>query len=216
VQREVRIETDGDTILGDLAIPDEAAGTILFAHGSGSDRKSPRNRQVADALHDRGLATLLIDLLTADEKTVDARTRQFRFDIELLTGRVLDAADWLAGADEADDLPLGYYGSSTGAAACLVAEERGSHDVAAVVSRGGRVDMAGRALERVHAPVLMIVGERDPQVLGLNRDALDRLNDRSRLETVAGATHLFEEPGAMDEVARLTTEWFGRWLAGES
>ncbi|MFO8014533.1 MAG: hypothetical protein R6X20_14640 [Phycisphaerae bacterium] len=211
--REIRIDVEDHAILGDLAVPDGAGGVVLFAHGSGSDRKSPRNRQVADALRDRGLATLLIDLLTGPEKEVDARTRELRFDIDLLTGRVLTAADRLAGADETADLPLGYYGSSTGAAACLVAEAAGPHEVHAVVSRGGRVDMAGDYLDQVGAPVLMIVGERDPQVLEFNRRALERLNEESRLETVAGATHLFGEPGAMDEVARLSAEWFEVRLA---
>jgi dienelactone hydrolase len=213
VPREIRIGADDGAILGDLAVPKGAGGVVLFAHGSGSDRKSPRNRQVADALEDRGFATLLIDLLTEPEKEVDARTRELRFDIALLTRRVLTAADWLADADETADLPFGYYGSSTGAAACLVAEATGPHDVQAVVSRGGRVDMAGDYLEQVGAPVLLIVGERDPQVLQWNREALDRLNAESALETVAGATHLFEERGAMDEVARLSADWFERCLA---
>jgi putative phosphoribosyl transferase len=211
--RPVRIQLgDGGAVDGDLAIPPGAPGLVVFAHGSGSSRKSPRNAEVATGLRRRGLATLLMDLLTLEEEAVDARTRHLRFDIGLLAGRLEGTADWLAARPEARDLPIGYFGASTGAAAALVAAARHPAGVGAVVSRGGRPDLADDHLERVRAPTLLIVGGRDDVVLGLNREAHDRLRVERALEIVPGATHLFEEPGALDEVTRLAGDWFERHL----
>ncbi len=204
---ELVIEAAGAELGGNLTVPDDTRGVVLFAHGSGSSRHSPRNRRVADVLHDARLATLLIDLLTAEEEQVDLATREHRFDIELLAGRLVVAADRLADDPRTSGLPLGYFGASTGAAAALVAAaERPA--ARAVVSRGGRPDLAGDELERVEAPTLLIVGARDPVVLDLNRQAMEHMHAETRLEIVPGATHLFEEPGALDDVARLAREWF--------
>jgi putative phosphoribosyl transferase len=204
---ELVIEAAGAELGGNLTVPDGARGVVLFAHGSGSSRHSPRNRRVADVLHDARLATLLIDLLTAEEEQVDLATREHRFDIELLAGRLVGAADRLADDPRTSGLPLGYFGASTGAAAALVAAvERPA--ARAVVSRGGRPDLAGDALDRVEAPALLIVGGRDSVVLDLNRQAMERMHAETRLEIVPGATHLFEEAGALDEVARLARDWF--------
>jgi putative phosphoribosyl transferase len=213
-------QADGAVVDGDLVIPDGADGLVVFAHGSGSSRHSPRNRQVAAALQERGLATLLMDLLTADEEAIDARTGQLRFDIGLLARRLAGAADWLAGEPATRELRLGYFGASTGAAAALVAaarDRRGRYapgGVAAVVSRGGRPDLAGDdALRAVQASTLLIVGELDEQVIRLNEQAADRMIAERRLVIVPGATHLFEEPGAMDTVADLAGDWFTRHMA---
>ncbi|MFP5346315.1 MAG: phosphoribosyltransferase family protein [Actinomycetes bacterium] len=202
----------GKSVLGDLAVPGNARGVVLFAHGSGSSRGSLRNRRVAQALHRHGLATLLPDLLTEDEAREDDVTRRLRFDIDLLAGRLEVASDRLVAEASTRDLPLGYFGASTGAAAALVGAARPGSRVAAVVSRGGRPDLAGEALSSVTAPTLLVVGRRDDAVLRLNREALGRLGGEASLEVVEGATHLFEEPGALDEVARLAGEWFGRHL----
>ena len=215
-ERSVRVHT-GEVILeGDLVVPPGAGGIVLFAHGSGSSRHSPRNRYVAGLLQSGGLATLLIDLLTPDEEVVDLRTAQLRFDIGLLAERLVGASDWLAGQPATRDLRLGYFGASTGGGAALVAAAEHPQAVHAVVSRGGRPDLAGAALPRVLAPTLLIVGERDLPVIEMNEAALARLECVKRLEIVPGATHLFEEPGTLEEVARLARDWFERYLAPTS
>jgi putative phosphoribosyl transferase len=199
----------GEIVLGGvLTVPEGSQGVVLFAHGSGSGRHSPRNRLVADALAAQGLATLLFDLLTADEERADATSGHLRFDIDLLAGRLVGATEWLRSGEVAA-LPIGYFGASTGAGAALVAAARLGESVGAVVSRGGRPDLAGQMiLERVSAPTLLIVGGLDATVLGLNERALELLGGVKRLEVVPGASHLFEEPGALDEVARLAGAWF--------
>jgi putative phosphoribosyl transferase len=197
---------------GDLQIPEGARGVVLFAHGSGSSRHSPRNRFVAEFLRQARLGTLLIDLLTAREEAAEAATGHLRFDIELLAERLVAISDWLGAHPAAGPLALGYFGASTGAAAALVAAARRPASVRAVVSRGGRPDLAASALPDVRAPTLLIVGERDSTVLELNREALRALRAEKALAVVPGATHLFEEAGALEEVARLAREWFGRHL----
>jgi dienelactone hydrolase len=210
--RQVLIETDGVGLLGDLGTPTDAPGVVVFAHGSGSGRHSPRNRQVARALRELGLATLLLDLLTEDEERRDARTRALRFDIGLLARRLIGAVDWLEG-----ELPAvaGCFGASTGAAAALIAAAQRPGRVGAVVSRGGRPDLAGEYLGSVRAPTLLIVGGADPVVLDLNRQAQAHLRCPSHLEVVAGATHLFEEPGALEAVSELAGTWFLSHLGGK-
>jgi dienelactone hydrolase len=206
--------TAGPVILeGNLEIPSRARGVVLFAHGSGSSRWSPRNRAVARTLSEAGLATLLIDLLTPDEEAVDLRTRQLRFDIGLLARRLVGATDWLTHTSATRHMRVGYFGASTGAAAALVAAAERQEVVGAVVSRGGRPDLAGPALPRVRAPTLLIVGGADGPVIDLNREALARLRCPEHLVIIPGATHLFEEPGALEEVARLARGWFERYLA---
>ena len=197
---------------GDLAIPVGARGVVLFAHGSGSSRHSPRNRFVADVLQDAGLATLLMDLLTMREEAIDTHTGHLRFDIDLLAERVVGATDWLLSHPGTRGFRIGYFGASTGAAAALVAATRRPDAVAAVVSRGGRPDLAGEALAAVQAPTLLIVGGDDTAVIDLNRQAMARMVARHRLEIVPGATHLFEEAGALEQVARLAREWFCHYL----
>jgi dienelactone hydrolase len=205
----------GDVVLeGDLVLPEDARGTVVFAHGSGSSRLSPRNRQVASALNEAGVGTLLVDLLTAREDKVDRSTGKLRFDIELLARRLIGIVDWLRKNPETADLPIGLFGASTGAAAALVAAAVWPDDIAAVVSRGGRPDLALGVLSHVRAPTLLIVGGADTTVLELNRQALEALQTEQRLEIVPGATHLFEEPGALDEVARLAADWFA-WHLGD-
>ncbi|MCX5395179.1 phosphoribosyltransferase family protein [Streptomyces sp. NBC_00094] len=201
---DVRIPATGATLAGRLAVPDGAAGIVLFAHGSGSSRHSPRNRSVADALNKAGLGTLLFDLLTEAE----AVDRAHVFDTPLLAGRLVSATEWLAARPESAGLPLGYFGASTGAAAALWAAADPGSGVAAVVSRGGRPDLAGDRLAGVRAPTLLVVGGRDALVLDLNRRAQSLLRCENRLTVVEGATHLFEEPGALEEVAELATSWF--------
>jgi pimeloyl-ACP methyl ester carboxylesterase len=200
------------TLQGDLSLPEAARGVVLFAHGSGSSRHSPRNRYVARLLNEAKLATLLIDLLTADEEAIDLRTAHLRFDIGLLAERLIGATDWLTQHPDTRDLPIGYFGASTGSAAALVAAAERADVVGAIVSRGGRPDLAGSALQRVRAPTLLIVGGNDFTVIELNQAALAQLRCEKRLVIVPGATHLFEEPGALDEVARLACEWFERHL----
>lgn len=202
----------GTVVRGDLTVPAGATGLVVFAHGSGSSRHSRRNREVAAALQGRGLGTLLMDLLTPAEEQVDARTAHLRFDVPLLACRLAGAARWLAARDATADLPLGYFGASTGAAAALVAAATEPQRVRAVVSRGGRPDLAGDALPDVAAPTLLIVGGRDTVVLDLNREAFDRLRVERRLDVVPGAGHLFEEPGALDRVAGLAGDWFAAHL----
>jgi putative phosphoribosyl transferase len=214
--RAVRVQAGPVTVEGDLTIPAGAQRVVLFAHGSGSSRHSSRNRAVARALQQVGLATLLIDLLTAEEEAVDVHTAQFRFDIGLLAERVIGATDWLGKQPDTAALPVGLFGASTGAAAALVAAASRPEVVAAVVSRGGRPDLAGSALFYVQAPTLLIVGSRDDGVIELNRDALSALGAPTKeLKLVEGATHLFEEPGALEEVSRLAAAWFKRHLGGE-
>ena len=209
---ERSIRADDVTLAGFLEIPQQACGIVVFAHGSGSSRFSGRNNAVAAFLREAGLGTLLFDLLTADEERVDQYTREHRFDIPLLSRRLAGAVRWLAGEADAGELPIGLFGSSTGAAAALIAASELPERVAAVVSRGGRADLAGDALSRVRAPTLLIVGGRDTEVLQLNRAAQEELRCRSEVAVVPGATHLFEEPGALDEVAALTRDWFVRHL----
>jgi putative phosphoribosyl transferase len=212
VERPVQIPQDGVAVQGDLTIPEGAAGIVVFAHGSGSSRHSPRNRMVAATLRARGLGTLLMDLLTAEEEAAERWSRHLRFDIGLLARRLAGAAEWLAEEPAARDLAIGYFGASTGAAAALVAAAHRPAGVAAIVSRGGRPDLAGDRLPDVRAPTLLIVGALDEVVIGLNRSAYDRLTVERRLEIVPGAGHLFEEPGALEEVARLAGDWFTRHL----
>ncbi len=204
----VQIPADRVTLSGDFSVPTPARGVVIFAHGSGSSRKSPRNRYVAHVLNQVGLATLLFDLLTGDEESIDFRTAELRFDIELLAGRLGHATDWLLQQPKVEALRIGYFGASTGAAAALVAAAAAPRRIAAAVSRGGRPDLAGSALPRVEAPTLLIVGGNDTAVIDLNRAAMDRLHCEKRLEIVPGANHLFEEPGTLEEVARLAREWF--------
>ena len=207
----------GDVWLeGDLALPPHAIGVVLFAHGSGSSRHSPRNRLVAQALHRRGLATLLVDLLTQAEEVRDARTRELRFDIGLLADRVIGAVDWLTAEPETAALPAGLFGASTGAAAALVAAAARPGHIRAVVSRGGRPDLAGPALMQVSAPTLMLVGERDMPVIELNEQARNAMRVRAELRIVPRATHLFEEPGTLDRVAEEAGDWFITYLTRES
>lgn len=203
--REVTIQAGGTATVGDLVVPDAPRGLVLFAHGSGSSRRSPRNRQVAQALDRRSLATLLLDLLTEAEE----RDRTNVFDIELLAARLIAATRW---AQAAAELPIGYFGASTGAAAALSAAAELGPRIGAVVSRGGRPDLAGERLPAVTAPTLLIVGGRDEVVLELNRKAEELLGAYSELAVVPGATHLFEEPGALEQVAALAGGWFERYL----
>jgi putative phosphoribosyl transferase len=205
--KEVRIPVGSVSLEGSL-VPDSTVGIVLFADGSGSSRQSPRNRFVARALEDGGLGTLLMDLLTPAEDEIDFRTGELRFNIELLSDRVIAAVDWVREQPATEGLEIGLFGASTGAAAALVAAAERPDEVCAVVSRGGRPDLAGAELARVRVATLLIVGENDLPVLELNREALQEIRAEKKLEIVAGATHLFEEPGALAEVARLAREWF--------
>jgi dienelactone hydrolase len=207
---EMTLPLEEATLAGDLTMPEDAGAVVLFAHGSGSSRRSPRNRQVALVLNDAGFGTLLLDLLSEEEEPVDLRTEGLRFDIDLLARRVVVATDWLTAQPETAALPLGYFGASTGAAAALVAAAERPDEVGAIVSRGGRPDLAAEALTRVRAPTLLIVGGEDSAVIPLNRDALGELRVEKALEIVPGATHLFEEPGALEQVAELARDWFAR------
>ncbi|HYS55462.1 MAG TPA: dienelactone hydrolase family protein [Thermoanaerobaculia bacterium] len=207
----IRIDAAGVTLEGNLIVPADATGIVLFAHGSGSSRFSSRNRYVAEALRKQGnLATLLLDLLTAEEELVDTRTAHLRFDIELLADRLVGASEWLA--REHPDLEIGLFGASTGGGAALVAAARVPDRIKAVVSRGGRPDLAGAALPRVKAPTLLIVGGHDLPVIQMNQEAYDRMTAVKKLIIVPGASHLFEEPGTLEEVARLATDWFKKYL----
>jgi putative phosphoribosyl transferase len=212
-ERQVRVDA-GDVVLeGTLAVPADARGVVLFAHGSGSSRHSPRNRFVAEQLRAGGLATLLVDLLTRDEEAVDLQTRQLRFDIGLLADRLVGGIDWLGRQPETHGLPVGLFGASTGGGAALVAAATRPEAVEAVVSRGGRPDLAADALPRVRAPTLLIVGGADWQVIELNRWAMRQMRAPARLEIVEGAGHLFEEPGALEQVAQLARDWIVQQLA---
>lgn len=211
---EVRIPVDSINLEGNLNIPERARGIVIFVHGSGSSRHSPRNQYVADELRRAGLGTLLFDLLTIEEERIDMMTRHLRFDIELLSKRLIDVTGWVLNRPETRGLNIGYFGASTGAAAALIAAKEYATAVKAVVSRGGRPDLAESALIHVKAPTLLIVGGKDIQVIDLNKWALERIVALDKeLKIVPGATHLFEEPGALEEVARLAGKWFTRYLA---
>jgi dienelactone hydrolase len=213
VERSVAIRAVEATLAGDLIVPAGAKGIVLFAHGSGSSRHSPRNAWVASRLHAAGLATLLFDLLTPAEEARDSHTREHRFDSPLLARRLLHATDWIDAQSELGSLPIGYFGASTGAGAALVAAAERRLRVSGVVSRGGRPDLAGaEALARVAAATLLIVGGNDDVVIDLNRRALALMNCEKRLDIVPGATHLFEEPGALEEVAALASQWLTEFL----
>ena len=212
-EQSVQISVDRCRLNGDLSLPSGARGLVLFAHGSGSSRHSPRNRQVARTLNEAGLGTLLMDLLTVEEEAVDRQTRHLRFDVPMLSRRLCGALGWLHEQPETQSLKVGIFGASTGAGAALIAAATRPDDVAAVVSRAGRVDMAGKALPLVKAPTLLIVGGADVPVIGMNREAQAKMTAETELVTVPGASHLFEEPGTLEEVARLATGWFSRYLA---
>jgi putative phosphoribosyl transferase len=212
-ERLVRIAAGRVTLEGNLNLPKDSQAVVLFAHGSGSSRHSSRNRHVARLLNEANLATLLIDLLTPVEEVIDARTAHLRFDIGLLAERLVGATDWLTHYPDTQHLPIGCFGASTGAAAALVAAAERPDAIGAVFSRGGRPDLAGPALRHVRAPTLLIVGGNDFEVIKLSRAALAELRCEKQLVIIPGATHLFEEPGALDEVARLAREWFLRHLA---
>jgi putative phosphoribosyl transferase len=204
----VRVPAGGVTLEGDLHVPEQSVGAVLFAHGSGSSRHSSRNKLVAGELQKSGLATLLVDLLTGEEEALDQYTGHLRFDIPLLARRLVAATRWLAEEPSTRPLRVGYFGASTGAGAALMAAAEEPRRVGAVVSRGGRPDLADHALSRVRAPTLLIVGSRDVQVLELNRAAMARMSAKTELEIIPGATHLFEEAGALEEVAGLARDWF--------
>ena len=209
---EIAIPLPAATLGGDLNVPPDALGLVLFAHGSGSSRHSPRNQYVARILQEAGVGTLLFDLLTAEEEHAEARTRHLRFNIPFLAERLVGAARWATGQAAARDINLGFFGSSTGAAAALVAAAELGPAISAVVSRGGRPDLAGDALERVTAATLLIVGGDDTPVIPLNEEAYARLHCKKALRIVPGASHLFEEHGALDKVAKIAAEWFGDHL----
>lgn len=209
---DLLIETTDAELPGELVVPTGGDALIVFAHGSGSSRRSPRNRQVAAALEGAGFGTLLFDLLTSQEEGVDQQTAEFRFDIPLIGRRMIDVVDWLGRARETSELEIGLFGASTGAAAALIAAAERPRRVSAVVSRGGRPDLAVAVLPRVEAPTLLIVGERDTEVMRLNQMARSHVRAECELEIVPGASHLFEEPGTLDHVAVLATGWFQRHM----
>lgn len=211
---DVSMTFEGISLDGSLTVPEHAKGLVVFAHGSGSSRFSRRNRFVAEILNEAGLATLLFDLLTSDEEDIDLRTREFRFDIELLTNRLIGVVDWVGQNATTAGFSIGLFGASTGAAAALGAAAARAGEVAAVVSRGGRPDLALRHLAKVRAPTLLIVGGEDTVVIGLNQQAASHLQVEHRLEIVPGATHLFEEPGKLEQIAQLTRDWFLHYLSG--
>lgn len=210
---EVKIPINSITLEGNLTIPEGAKGIVVFAHGSGSSRFSSRNRYVAQELQKEGLGTLLFDLLTAEEERIDMITAHLRFDIDLLANRLVSVTNWLFSNPETKNLNIGYFGASTGAAAALIAAKEHANVIRAVVSRGGRPDLAEKALPNVKAPTLLIVGGEDYQVIEMNEWALDRLKvEQKELKIVPGATHLFEEPGTLEQVANLAGEWFKKYL----
>jgi len=213
---EVQIPAGHAVLSGNLTIPENAVGLVLFAHGSGSSRHSPRNQFVARTLNRAGLGTLLFDLLTPKEEALDIYTREHRFNIGLLAERLVHATKWARQKDQTRDLRIGYFGSSTGGAAALVAAAELPRDVGAVVSRGGRPDLAGDALPKVEVPTLLIVGGNDDIVIELNEMARDRMRCEVKLEIIPGATHLFEEPGALEQVAKLASDWFVKHIATPS
>jgi dienelactone hydrolase len=212
----VRIPADSIKLEGELKAPSSATGIVLFAHGSGSSRHSPRNQYVASVIRNAGVGTLLFDLLTLEEEAIDIQTRHLRFDIDLLARRLMDAANWIKQEPVLRHLRVGYFGSSTGGGAALVAAAMVGEEIGAVVSRGGRPDLAAEALPRVKSPTLLIVGGYDEPVIKLNKHAYAQLRCQKKLEIVPGATHLFEEPGKLEEVARLAAEWFQTYLRPRS
>lgn len=208
----VKIPLNNVILEGRLTIPKDALGIVIFAHGSGSSRFSSRNWFVAETLHERHIATLLTDLLTNEEEKIDLQTRHLRFDIPMLANRLVEIADWVKNNPKTKNLKIGYFGSSTGGGAALIAAAKKPNDIATVVSRGGRPDLAGEFLSQVKVPTLLIVGENDPQVLELNREVLDKLHESSRLVIIPGATHLFEETGTLNMAAHSATKWFKDYL----
>lgn len=215
-QREVVVEVEGVTLEGTLVVPADAQGIVLFAHGSGSSRHSPRNRYVAQVLRSQGIGTLLFDLLTRREELIDQRSGEFRFDIPFLARRLVGATGWIANNAGTRGLKVGYFGASTGAAGALVAGAQLPTAISAIVSRGGRPDLAGRALAVVRAPTLLIVGGNDTPVITMNREALAQLQCADKkLVLIPGATHLFEEPGTLEAAAKVAAEWFSRHFAAE-
>jgi len=209
----VSVAVDSVALEGNLCIPKAAKGVVLFAHGSGSSRHSPRNRFVAEVLGEAGLATFLIDLLTEEEEAIDRRTRQLRFNINLLATRLAGATDWLLHNPSTRHLQIGYFGASTGAAAALVAATQRPQAVSAIVSRGGRPDLADSVLSQVQAPTLLIVGGNDDPVIAMNQSALAKLQTEKQLKIIPGATHLFEEPGTLEQVSQLASQWFEQYLS---
>ena len=209
---EVQIHAGRAVLHGNLNIPENVSALVLFAHGSGSSRHSPRNQFVSRTLNEAGLATLLFDLLTPEEEAIDMQTREHRFNIDLLAMRLGHSTKWAKQQEQTSNLGLGYFGSSTGGAAALMAAVDAPQNVDAVVSRGGRPDLAGEALPKVKAPTLLIVGGNDDVVIELNEQARDRMHCEVKLEIIPGATHLFEEPGALEKVAQLASQWFSRHL----
>jgi putative phosphoribosyl transferase len=212
VEQSLQIPAGDVALDADMAVPEPATGVVLFAHGSGSSRHSPRNRYVAGELQASGLATVLVDLLTPAEEQLDARTGRLRFDVGLLAARVMALTDWVTEYGPTAGLPVGLFGASTGAAAAMVAAAQRPGPVAAVVSRGGRPDLGGEYLCSVVQPTLLVVGARDTAVIEFNRKAMRKLRGEARLEVIAGASHLFSEPGALELVARLARDWFNRYL----
>ena len=212
ITKEILMNINGKNIYGNLKIPEKAEGLVIFAHGSGSGRFSPRNMHVAGILNKSGLGTFLFDLLTAEEEEIDNYSAEFRFNIELLGERLIGVTDWLIKEPAVKGLKLGYFGASTGAAAALTAAAERPSIIHAVVSRGGRPDLAANSLRRVKAPTLLIVGGEDFEVIELNRTAYENITAKKKLEIIPGATHLFEEPGTLEEVARLSAGWFLKYL----
>ena len=212
ISKEILIRINSKSIYGNLEIPPKAKGLVIFAHGSGSSRFSTRNKYVAGILNKNNLGTLLFDLLTAEEEKIDNYTAEYRFNTELLAKRLIDVTDWLIKEPSLKSLKLGYFGASTGAAAALAAAAKRPNIIYAVVSRGGRPDLAIESLPGIKAPTLLIVGEEDFEVIELNRTAYENIPAKKKLEIIPGATHLFEEPGALEEVSRLSAEWFTRYL----
>jgi len=211
-ENPVRIPSGSVSVEGNLNVPSEAKAVVLFAHGSGSSRFSPRNRYVAKVFNDANIATLLFDLLTNEEDQEDLETGELRFNIDLLAKRLVDATLWLKNDPQVKDFKIGYFGASTGAAAALVAAAKLADMVSAVVSRGGRPDLAGDYLPRVAAPTLLLVGGWDTEVIELNRQAISQMTNKNKLEIIPEATHLFEEPGKLEIVAKLSADWFTRYL----
>ncbi|MBI2876199.1 MAG: alpha/beta hydrolase [Candidatus Tectomicrobia bacterium] len=209
---DVQIPAGAVALEGELSIPPNAVGIVLFAHGSGSSRHSPRNQYVAQVIREAHIGTLLLDLLTRAEEAIDIQTGHLRFDVDLLASRLVEATRWIARQDDTRYLRIGYFGASTGGGAALIAASELGEEIRAIVSRGGRPDLAGAVLPYVKSPTLLIVGERDELVLDLNRGAYAQLQCKKELKTVRNATHLFGEPGALEEVARLATHWFQRHL----
>ena len=210
--KPVSMPIDGQSLSGDLGMPADPHGIVVFAHGSGSSRHSPRNQYVARTLELRHLATLLIDLLTPEEEAIDDRTAEYRFDIPMLAGRLVTIVDWLRLCKATASLPIGLFGASTGGGAALIAAAERPREIAAVVSRGGRPDLADAALQKVMTPTLLIVGGFDAPVIEMNRDAMRQMRGEVKLEIVPGATHLFEEPGTLERVAELAGRWFTKHL----